>query len=259
MSFNHNHPHDAVQAQAVAAIIEPTRYRIMCRRADGIIGLVRLCGTITLAQKYARALVDKQLLKLRTQRAVVLADARRPREVTIEKWIGTATEGSWELLDRREGYYFEFLDHAPRFGNRHVPVDGAPTAAQAPASSAPMRKKPAELAVVATTNREPRNGDIVACVLLERRTRKGGRFAKLIGWPASGPICGEPKEELPAGQTVQLKLSGIKLATGFAQLAWPAVDSRVGVLAKAVRQVGALHRQVSPRMVRRESLAECPY
>lgn len=125
---------------------------------DGTVGLVRLCGTITVAQKYSRALVDKHLLKLRTQRAVVLANAQRPREVTIEKWIGTASEGSWELLDRREGFYFEFLVHAPRFGNRPAPVSGAAADAPASGSPAPEGKEPAELAVVDTKIREPRSG-----------------------------------------------------------------------------------------------------
>lgn len=227
MSFNHNHPHSATQPQSIPVAAEPTRYRIMCRRADDSVGLVRLCSSLALAQKYSRALVDKHLLKLRTQRAEVLADARRPREVTIEKWIGTACEGTWELLDRREGYRFEFLDHAPRFGNRQVSVDGASPAAHTGAAPADARKAATGAVVDPIKNREPRAGDTVACILLEQRTRKGGRFAKLVGWPASGPIGGQSKEELSAGETVQLKLCGIKLETGFVQFAWPTVDSRL--------------------------------
>jgi hypothetical protein len=68
----------------------------------------------------------------------------------------------------------------------------------------------------------PRAGDIVECILLERRTRNNGWFAQLVGWRASGPITGVASDliDWQPGQRVRLKLCGIKLETGFAQLAW---------------------------------------
>ncbi|MEQ1828386.1 MAG: hypothetical protein ABL921_20665 [Pirellula sp.] len=190
-----------------------SRYRILCRRADGSVGLVRLCSRLGDACRLAKSAVDRHLAKLRTDRLSMLMDSRRAREVYIEQWVGTLVEGHWEVLDRSAGgYRFEFFDTPVRsgkcanhaFGNSQADAQGSLSAD--PAS--PIR--------------DLRAGDIVECVLLEKRTRKNGWFAKLVGKHASGPVTGTApvSTDLQAGQTVKLNLCGLKLESGFAQFAW---------------------------------------
>ncbi|HBJ35208.1 MAG TPA: hypothetical protein DDZ51_10730 [Planctomycetaceae bacterium] len=68
----------------------------------------------------------------------------------------------------------------------------------------------------------PRSGEIVDCVLLERRTKKGGWIASLVGSAISGPVTNsyEMPSDLVAGDRVRLKLCGIRPNTVFAQFAW---------------------------------------
>lgn len=197
---------------AVAPTAENGRFRILCRRADGSVGLVRLCNRLSEACRIARLLVNRHLTKLRNDSASVLLDSDRPREVYVERWTGILVEGQWAIVDRSEGgYRFEFFDRRPRTvkSGRLVPEGSIGKAADSPANS--------EL-----NGRVPRAGDIVQGVLLEKRTRKNGWFARLVDQSASGPVTGVAPStmHLEPGQQVQLKLCGIKLETGFVQFAW---------------------------------------
>ncbi|HMO15111.1 MAG TPA: hypothetical protein PKD64_13425 [Pirellulaceae bacterium] len=188
------------------------RYRILCRRANGTVGLVRLCTQRSDACRIARSLVDRHLTKLRLDLASVLADSARPREVYIEQWVGHATDGHWAVVSQCEGgYRFEFFDRRVRSCQPEKSATNGSSVKQAePSVDAKL------------VNRAPRAGDVVQCVLLEKRTRKNGWFAKIVDQPASGPITGEVPAELhlEAGRRVHLKICGIKLETSFVQLAW---------------------------------------
>jgi hypothetical protein len=137
---------------------------------------------------------------MRCDRLSVLLDSSRPREIYVEQWIGTLLEGRWERVDRNAGgYRFEFFDRPPRKTGNGTWSDKS-----------------------AENGCGPQAGDYVECVLLEKRTRKNGWFARLVDHSASGPVTGEAPAEmnLMPGQQVQLKLCGIKLETGFVQFAW---------------------------------------
>lgn len=197
----------------VSPVPATSRYRIMCRHADGSVGLVRLCGRLGDACRLAKSSVDRHLVKLRTDRSSMLLDSQRAREVYIEQWVGTLVDGKWEMLDRSAGgYRFEFFD-TPLRSSKRADHRWGNTKSRSQGSLSDETVSP---------GRDLRAGDIVECVLLERRTRKNGWFARLAAKPASGPVTGTAptSSDFQAGQSVHLKLCGLKLETGFAQFAW---------------------------------------
>ncbi len=191
------------------------RFRILCRRADGSVSLVKMVRSFSEAVSLAQVVAAKHLNKLRFNRAEILRDSARPREVYLERWEGRLLDGSWEFVTTEVGgYTFEFLDHPPR---RHRLRDG-----DAPAQTAQANQSPAIGAspVEGTTDKFV-SASIVACELLAQRTKKGGWFARILQTAASGPITNW--QDMPTcapGQIVSLKLCGIKHETGFAQFQW---------------------------------------
>lgn len=191
----------------------PSRFRIIANQADGSVALLTLCQTLTAARHKARQEVDRHLARLRENRLEVLLDRKRPSQVQVEQWIGTATSGQWKVVERSEGgYQFTFYDSPPRRHKHQKPYAGATQRNQ---NSDSTRGTP-------TDPLTPQCGDLVECVLLEKRTRKNGWFAKVVGYPVSGPITGSPpsSQALQPGMKIKLRICSFKLSTGAAQLAW---------------------------------------
>lgn len=179
-----------------------SRYRILCRRADGSVGLVRFCLRLADASRIAKSLANRHLDKMRSDCLSVLLDNSRPREVYVERWTGTLLDGRWEIVDRSVGgYRFEFFDRPPRKPGKGNRADKSEK-----------------------DGRALRAGDVIECVLLEKRTRKNGWFARLVDRSESGPVTGVAPagKNLEPGLPVMLKLCGIKPDTGFVQFAWAA-------------------------------------
>jgi hypothetical protein len=179
------------------AVVVGKKFRVSCLRANGTVTLVRLCATLSEAERWARAAADYHLAKLRADRATIVAQANRPRFISVEMWN---EELGWESVDVAcGGFSFEFLDRAPR-----VSI---------------AKKKSPKVTVPMPTN-ELRSGVVVDCELLAQRTRKGGWFARIVNKSISGPITNwsEMPTDLQAGDTVKLRVCGIRPETGFVQL-----------------------------------------
>jgi len=127
--------HSFTSPNGSVSVLVVDRARLMCRCADGSVQLLRVYHSLSETLAACNLLIEAHLLKLRTQRAAVLADPQRPRIIYVERWVGTATHGDWVTVlpgDFRRQVYgrwnaeknclelvvprvrCEFFDHAPR-------------------------------------------------------------------------------------------------------------------------------------------------
>lgn len=189
-----------------------SRFRVVCHHADGSVGLLTLCQTLSGARTKARREVDQHLARLRSERLAVLLDAKRPTQIRVEQWIGEATSGAWKVVERREGgYEFTFHDSPPRkFRGKNS------------RESDSVSFRDGHSADLAEKSLAPQSGDLVECVLLERRTRRNGWFAKVATLPISGPVTGPAPhgQALEPGMKIVLRVCSCKLSTAAAQFAW---------------------------------------
>lgn len=205
--------------------------RIMCRQADGAVALVRVCQSLAEALAESNLLIDRHLVRLKTNRQLDVANPARPREIYVERWVGTETSGHWAEVQRGDftglvygrmnaeyklelitpRLRFEFLDQAPRLNRGkndevHAFVDyhGA-----APAKG---------MAIDGSTLHK---AAYVVCILTGR-TKKNGWFARLEYGSASGPITNADQmpAEFEVGHSVTLRLNGINLDKQFASFRW---------------------------------------
>ena len=195
-------------------------FRIVCLRVNGQVSLVRLCPTLLEATCLARQAAKQHLQRLRVNRKAIVARADRSREVYVERW----TEIGWtQVKPAAGGFRFVFLDRAPRVRRDQVnnsgPKGRAFLSTATGGNGQPTAQRPHDAL---------RTGSLMECQLLEKRTRKGGWFAKIVGQPLNGPITNW--QELPSsaqpGQTITLKVCGVRRDTGFVQLAYPGAKLR---------------------------------
>jgi hypothetical protein len=190
-------------------------FRIVCRRVNGDVGLVRLCDDLSSAVSAARGIVNKYLLKLRQNAEVERERTDRPRQVWVERWSGSG----WAVVPSAQGgYSFEFWDRVRR-GRRSLVQATAATSS----GNGPNRQSTGQQVVAVTTHLQA--GQVVRCILLPQRTRKGGWFAQVESTTLSGPVTNW--QQLPVGlepgQVVSLRVCGVRPETGFVQLA-PTTD-----------------------------------
>ncbi len=209
---------------------ELRNFRIVCERANKTTALVRLCATLTEAVELSRRLTLGHLAKLKQHRKEVILQADRPRLVYVERW-GVA---GWEIVEPSAGgYRFEFLDRVPRRHNCKEQSSESIKVAAGPAVGASNSSLNSNGAAI-----QLRAGTLVLCKLLERRTRKGGWFAQVIGQTLSGPITNW--RELPLscqpGQEIELKICGVRLATVFVQLAFVPGETGLGSSSSSVKK-----------------------
>lgn len=225
MSYRFDSASGSVKSVSVAS----GNARVMCRRADGSLVLVRIYRSLAEALAQCSLLIESHLTKLRAGRKAVLTNPQRPREIYVERWIGSVEQGAWVAVqagDFNGQVYgrkstdgkialcaprvrFEFLDQPPR-------IQRAADSSASVESASPTIETP-----------ELSSGAHVAC-LLTGRTKKGGWFAKLAVGEASGPItnAGQMPSSLEVGQSVLLRLNGINSAGRFASFQWVSQPAR---------------------------------
>lgn len=178
-----------VSAQAV---LGGSRFRVMLQYADGKKALHQMLPTLCAArhvatkveQTHLRRIVEDYLNTAKTWNRL-----EYPRRVYTEVWIGTAIDGRWvEISPRNGGLTFEL----------------------------PARFESTEKSRLST-------GQVVDCVLLAEKTRRGGWRAKMVGRRNAGPVTGTPAiaVKLTPGCKVRLKICGVSSRTGSTQFAWP--------------------------------------
>lgn len=212
----------AVHSGAIPLAKRVLRFRILCERADGTIAQVRIVSTLAEARGACKVLAERHLERLKKQRAKIVARPARPRRLYFERWVGDAQCGYWELVDpTADGFTFVFLDRAPRLngwvGIKHT--DASPTMKPTASSKADSEPVPQ---VTASHEATIRSGMDVHCVLLAKRTRKGGWFAKVVGHTLSGPVTNSSMlpQACQSGDVMAFKVCGVKVETGFVQLAY---------------------------------------
>lgn len=205
------------------------RFRILCERADGTIGLIRIVGTLAETRGACKELAESHLERLKEQRSKIVVKHDRPRRLYFERWVGAEHCGFWEMVDpSKGGFAFTFLDRAPK-------VNGAPGTSRPKAKSNSCRpsstsvEKISELIAPSNLGKTIHSGSIVRCELLSKRTRKGGWFAKVISHDVCGPITNSQMmpQHLIAGDCVSLRVCGVKVETGFVQLSYCEISTNL--------------------------------
>ena len=168
---------------AAVAVARP--FRIMVLQVGGAVALYRALPTLAAARRIAKSACDRHSLRLGRERLRVLADPKRPRRVYVEQWVGLANDGQWKAVPMSAGGFNQrFSDRPEKDEHRY------------------------------------KSGDLVECVLLNEKTRRGGWRARIVGKSNAGPVLGEPPREVSAGDQVQLRLSSLSARTNAAQFAW---------------------------------------
>lgn len=207
--------------------------RILCRRANGVVELLKVYSGLAEALAECNLLIDRHLHRLRSNRQTVIADSSRPREIYVERWLGSDTQGAWievqsgdfsgqvygrlnpqgelELVTPR--VRFVFLDQVPRSlrNGQKDRSDLSDSAVDGSIQDHANTQEPSTL-----------HRGVNVTGILTGRTRKNGWFAKLTCGLASGPITNS--DQVPAdsevGQIVTLRLNGFNLEKGFASFRW---------------------------------------
>ncbi|MDA8562817.1 hypothetical protein N9L06_00030 [Mariniblastus sp.] len=167
-------------------------YRVMLLRANGEIGLVCLCSGRKQATKTARAVCDRHVKRLETHWQQIIRRPDRPKLIFLEVWDGTLTSGRWRLPSRN-AFRFEFHDRA----------------------RASQQTDDSQSQVIL------KSGSLVKCVLLRKKTRKGGWRAKIVDSTFEGPITNWQSipRSCTAGDEVVLKVCSVSARSGNAQFA----------------------------------------
>lgn len=226
-------------ANGVSALEHTGLARIMCRQADNVVVLLKVTRSLTEALAECNLLIDRHLLRLKSSRLAIVADPARPREIYVERWVGTETQGHWLQVQRgdylgqvygrltQEGKLelvtprvrFEFFDQVPRpRKDRKTSHEKALVINQVVSIKGPSWELQCS-----TLQR----GAIVECILTGR-TKKNGWFAQLADGSAVGPITNS--EQMPAkfaiGQQLFLRLNGFNLEKRLASFRWENFECR---------------------------------
>lgn len=178
-------------ATCSVAVAVARPFRVMVAQAGGAVALYRAMPTLRAARRIAQTACDRHQARLALEPRAVMAEPTRPRRVYVEQWIGSAIEGKWKpVAISMGGFSRRFEDRRPTSGKR--------------------RRK---------------TGELVECVLLEKKTRRGGWRARIAGKSHAGPVTGDPQAGVSPGDTVRLRICSLSGRTGAAQFAWPKVAS----------------------------------
>ena len=172
-------------------------YRVMLLRANGKSSLISMARTMKAANKLAREVVDQHLEMLKTDWPKIVRRPDRPRAIYVQVWNGSPFQGVWETPPpQRGGYQFQFHDR---------------------------RRGPKQFHTYEKTQAKWKTGELVECLLLPKKTRRGGWRAQITGTQHEGTVTNwqDVPSHLCAGESVELKLCGISKQTGTAQFAWP--------------------------------------
>ena len=171
-----------------------TNYRVMLLRANGEIGLVCFCSDRRQAIKTASDVCKKYLKRLKLHWRQLNHRPDRPKLVFLEAWHGSPTYGFWEV-PQRGGFRFEFHDRA----------------------------RDCQLLDDSSLQVKWKTGSLARCILLPKKTRKGGWRARIVESTFEGPVTNW--QSIPAnyaaGDEVALKICGISSRSGNAQFAVP--------------------------------------
>jgi hypothetical protein len=183
-------------SQALAAHSATTAaYRVVVRLSGGGLALVSLARTLAQASAIARRFRNAAQDPPGPRYVQVGAARRRLVAVLTQEWVGGAADGRWRPIgDARGGFSFAF-----------------------PVGEASERRAA-----------QPQSGDLVECVLLDRKTRKGGWLARLADRPLEGPITNpaEVPSAARAGQRVVLRIGAIRRDGGRVQFHWTQQNGR---------------------------------
>ena len=179
-----------IQTSAPRRPIRPlARYRVMARHRDQGQGLVTLAENARQAANLAKAFCDT----IATDRDGILS-------VRAEEWVGTLTEGEWQPMSLSHGgFSHKFttqLSTRTGSGDQRNPT-------------------------------LPKTGDMIQCVLMGEKTRKGGWKANLLQRPTDGPITNTadvPKSAKP-GEVVMLRVGAISNDGKRIQFHWHEGDT----------------------------------
>jgi hypothetical protein len=158
---------------------------------QGAAGLVSLAESRSQAVALAARFRDN-VLALRTGQAQPRRETEGLKSVYVEEWIGTLTSGRWVRLGPGRGGFFHGFSTRRGIRRAETPSIG------------------------------PRSGARVACVLLEKRTRKGGWKARVLDRGLSGPVTNSadvPDSARP-GQTVTLRVGAVDEMATRIQFQW---------------------------------------
>ncbi len=184
----------------------PADFRVVARFADrsqALLSMAQTCAqAICLAKRFVGVVVrdrrDVHTRRTNNRKPICQRDRtglRKRREkricaVHVEQWVGSTIEGRWRRLDSEDGGF----DH---FFGPHKKEEGDPSSL--------------------------RSGDVVECVLLAERTRKGGWMARLCRRMLAGPITNtaEVPESASPGEAVELRIGAISAKRDRVQFHWP--------------------------------------
>jgi hypothetical protein len=166
------------------------QFRVMARHRDHSLSLVTLAENGRQAVNLARKFCDR-----------IATASNGIALVRVEEWIGTLTEGEWKPVSLWHGGF------SHRFAAQLATRNGR---------NGDQRSQAL-----------PRTGDPVECVLLNKKTRKGGWMGKLLKRGTEGPITNTvdvPQSARP-GQTVMLRVGSISQDGTRIQFRWNQADN----------------------------------
>ena len=179
--------HANFEASAARRSFRPAAgYRVMAQHRDHSQALVTLAENLRQAVIRAKAFCDANA----TARDGIVS-------VRVEEWVGTLTEGEWQLVNPRHGgFWHRFATRNGRNSDERIPS-------------------------------LPRSGDRVQCVLLGEKTRRGGWKAKLLRRGTEGPITNtaDMPKSVKARQTVTLRVGAISHDGKRIQFHWQQGDN----------------------------------
>ena len=174
--------------------VSTANVRVMSLHANRTTALVGLHGTIAAAIRQAEIVFrHHQALAMRDPISYRSAEDCLVR-VFVQRWHGSLTEGVWSTVP-----------------NRHDGFDKAISF-----------KRPSKRSSQDLLEHQWRTGEKVECVLLEKRTRRGGWRAKMLNAPYQGPITNSDivPATVSAGEQVELRICSLSTRTSDAQFAW---------------------------------------